>query len=32
MARDDPWRELWRSVALIGAVLTAVSMVGWLAL
>jgi hypothetical protein len=32
MARDDLWRELWWSVALIGVVLTAMSMIGWLAL
>jgi hypothetical protein len=30
IARDELWRELWWSVALIGAVLTAVSGIAWL--
>lgn len=32
IARDELWRDLWWSAALIGVVLIAVSLVGWLAL
>jgi hypothetical protein len=32
VARDELWRDLWWSAALIGVVLIAVSLVGWLAL
>lgn len=32
IARDELWRDLWWSAALIGVVLTAVGLIGWLAL
>lgn len=32
IARDELWRDLWWSAALIGAVLTAVGLIAWLAL
>jgi hypothetical protein len=32
VARDELWRDLWWSATLIGVVLIAVSLVGWLAL
>jgi hypothetical protein len=28
---DELWRELWASIVLIGVVLIAVSVIGWLA-
>jgi hypothetical protein len=32
VARDELWRDLWWSAALIGVVATALSLIGWLAL